>query len=192
MEEKLDIDLLIIDHLQYFSFDNPMNELTDTTEILRELKNIAEHHKIPVLLISHLRKKEKNRGLPNQEDLFGTSNIAKICSQLVIIAPSHAGVDHTQDVYPTFFRFGKSRTGLKSNFAILSNFHARTGTYADDYKLFYLHENQIKDEIKPYQLPSWAYRPNYLTATPEPVAVNETINEGETMCRYDTFSTLLL
>ncbi len=182
LEHKLDIDLLIIDHLQYFTFDNPMNEMSDTTEILKELKNIAEYHKIPVLLISHLRKKEKNRGLPNQEDLFGTSNIAKICSQLIVIAPAHAGIDYTQDIYPTFFRYCKSRTGLKSNFAILCDFHARTSKYAEEYKLFYLHENQIKDEIKPHQLPSWAYRPNYLTATSsvKPVAVAQaTVNADD-------------
>lgn len=157
-ENFVDVDLIIIDHLQYFSFDNPMNEISETTEILREVKRIAEFHKIPVLLISHLRKKEKNRGLPNQEDLFGTSNIAKICSQCIVIAPSYTDVDYFNDVYPTFFRFVKSRTGLKASYAILSDFHLRTGSYDNKYKVFHVIENQPKEEFKPHQLPKWAYK----------------------------------
>lgn len=152
-------NLIIIDHLQYFTFDNPANELSETTEILREVKNLTEYHKIPVLLISHLRKKDKNRGLPNQEDIFGTSNIIKICSQCIAIAPSYTGVDHSQDIYPTFFRFIKSRTGLKSNYAVLADFHLKTGSYADQYKLVYVHDNQPKDDFKSFQLPKWAYKP---------------------------------
>lgn len=166
-ETYYDIDLLIIDHLQYFTFDNPMNELGETTEILKAVKNLAEHHRIPVLLISHLRKKEKNRGLPNQEDLFGTSNIAKICSQCVVIAPCSIGVDYVHGTYPTFFRFVKSRTGLKSNFAILSDFESNHGAYAPDYKMFYVHDNIIKDEFKSHQLPLWAYKPPVMAQSTE-------------------------
>ncbi len=157
-ENFIDIDLLIIDHLQYFTLESTANEFVETTEILREVKNIAEFHKIPVLLISHLRKKEKNRGLPNQEDLFGTSNIAKICSQCIVLAPSYANTDYYNDIYPTYFRFVKSRTGLKSSYAILSDFHLKTGGYDDKYKMFHVIENQPKDEFKPHQLPKWAYK----------------------------------
>lgn len=159
MNQFLDVDLIIIDHLQYFTLENPMNELSETTEILREVKRITEHQKIPVLLISHLRKKEKNRGLPNLEDLFGTSNIGKICSQCIVLAPSYTDVDYYNDIYPTFFRFVKSRTGLKSSFAILSDFHFRSGQYDSRYKLIYVHDNQPKDEFKLHQLPKWAYKP---------------------------------
>lgn len=156
--DRPNVDLIVIDHLQYFTFEDPGNELAETTDILKVVKNICDHQNIPVLLISHLRKKDKNRGLPNQEDLFGTSNIVKICSQCIVIAPCYTNVDYVNDIYPTFFRFVKSRTGLKANYAIVSDFHFRSGSYDQKYKMYYLKDNVATDEFKRHQLPNWAYK----------------------------------
>jgi replicative DNA helicase len=154
---KYDVDLLIIDHIQYFTLTNPKNEYSEMSEILKTVKNITDFHKIPVLLVSHLRKKEKDRGLPSQEDFFGTSNIAKICSEAITISPCYTNESNSYGIFPTFFRFVKSRTPqLKPNFAILNNFNLGKGGYEDDYKLIHLKVNQPGDEFKPYELPKWA------------------------------------
>lgn len=150
-------ELIIIDHLQYFTLTNPKNELQEMTEILIKVKNITQHHKIPVVLISHLRKKEKDRGLPSQEDFFGTSNIAKICSQAIVMSPYFMADDYSTEKFPTFFRFVKSRTGLRSSYAILSTFNVRLGKYENDYSLYKLIKDvPNKDPIEHYKLPKWA------------------------------------
>lgn len=150
-------ELIIIDHLQYFTLTNPKNELQEMTEILIKVKNITQHHKIPVVLISHLRKKEKDRGLPSQEDFFGTSNIAKICSQAVVIAPYFSADDYNTEKFPTFFRFVKSRTGLRSSYAVLCDFNLKKGKYNEEYLVYKLvKDTPSKEPIETYKLPKWA------------------------------------
>ncbi len=46
------VDLLIIDHLQYFSLTSDSNQFMEMTQILMKVKQITVHHKIPVVLIS--------------------------------------------------------------------------------------------------------------------------------------------
>ena len=158
METYFDVDLLIIDHLQYFTLDNPKNELTEMTQILMKVKDITNFHKIPVLLISHLRKKDKDRGLPSQEDFFGTSNIAKIASQAITITPYTQLEDYQNHVYPTFFRFVKSRTGLRSGIAALCDFNASKGCYEKNYAVYKLMADKPAAEpLERFKLPKWAY-----------------------------------
>lgn len=158
MENYLDIDLLIIDHLQYFTLDNPKNELTEMTQILMKVKNITNFHNIPVLLISHLRKKDKDRGLPNQEDFFGTSNISKVSSQAITITPYFQTEDYQNNIYPTFFRFVKSRTGIRSSIAALCSFDAVKGIYDSNYSIYKLTSDKPNaDALDRFKLPKWAY-----------------------------------
>lgn len=157
LENYLNIDLLVIDHLQYFTLANPKNELTEMTEILMKVKDITNHHKIPVLMVSHLRKKEKDRGLPSQEDAYGTSNIVKIASQAIAISPYFTSDNYSMEKYPTFFRFVKSRTGLRSSIAALCNFNFKIGKYEDEYLIYKLKGDKPEAEpLKPYDYPKWA------------------------------------
>ena len=158
METSIEVDLLIVDHLQYFTLDNPKNELTEMTQILMKVKDITNFHKIPVVLISHLRKKDKDRGLPSQEDFFGTSNIAKIASQCITITPYSIGEDYQNHLYPTFFRFVKSRTGLRTSTAALCNFNAVKGVYENNYSIYKLSNDKPNSEpLERFKLPKWAY-----------------------------------
>lgn len=157
MDYKIICDLIIIDHLQYFTLANPRNELQEMTNILKSVKDISEKHHIPCILVSHLRKKDKDRGLPSQEDFYGTSNIAKIASQAILVTPSFAKTDFADHKYPTFFRFAKSRTGLKQNYAALCNFNAEKQKYENSYQIYNLKGN-FPDEapLAYHEWPQWA------------------------------------
>jgi archaellum biogenesis ATPase FlaH len=151
-----DVDLIIIDHLQYFTLINPKDELSETSAILKKINEITHHHEIPVILVSHLRKKEKDRGLPNQEDFYGTSNISKMSSVSIVLAPG------TQDrnkpyTFPTYFRFVKSRTKISSNIAMLCSFDLTTGRYNDYYDVYQL-KYDVPDgkSLLNHELPRWA------------------------------------
>jgi hypothetical protein len=152
-----DLDLIIIDHLQYFTLANPKNELTEMTQILMKVKDITNHYKIPVILISHLRKKDKDRGLPSQEDFFGTSNIAKVSSQAITIASCYKQDNYTNGVYPTFFRFIKSRTGLRPSLGFLCDYCSKQGGYKKEYQIYKLiGDNPSQDPLDKAFYPSWA------------------------------------
>ena len=166
-------DLIIVDHLQYFDISNPKSELQEISEILKSIKTITQFSNIPVVLVSHLRKKGNERGLPDQEDFYGTSNIAKISSLAITIAPAFTGENHAEGIYPTFFRIVKARTKVSPNLAMLCDFNIKTQTYSDKYKVFRLSDGRPVKELLPSELPKWATS----------VIVNTKVEEEETKPR---------
>jgi len=157
VEGIFDLDLVIIDHLQYFSLSKGENEIGEITKILRQVKDISDKHKIPVVLFSHLRKKSKDRGLPDQEDFYGSSNIPKISSTSIIISPDYNNDDLGNGIFPTFFRIVKSRVGIRPNYAIRANFDSSRRKYSDDYELFLVNrDGQVaKQPLSADKLPNW-------------------------------------
>src|SRR3990167_4239278 len=129
------VDLIIIDHLHYFNLEDnaKSNEASKITEILKKIKEIPQFHHIPVVLFSHLRKKTRDRCITDQEDFHGSSNIPKISSNSIIISPM-ASNDH--NIFPTIFRFVKSRYGLKSNYAACCNFNLKLRQYEETYQIY--------------------------------------------------------
>lgn len=140
--KKHNLDLIIIDHLQYFTLTNPKEELIEQSLILKTVNEIAHNYKIPIILISHLRKKEKARGLPSQEDFYGTSNTPKMSSISITITSEHSenGIN-----FPTYFRFVKTRTKIPSNFALCSEFNMITGKYNDKYYVYSIIADKLSE-----------------------------------------------
>ena len=158
-DAKLDLDLIIIDHLQYFSLLEGESEISSITKILREVKNITNIYSIPIILVSHLRKKMKDRGLPSQEDFYGSSNIPKIASTCITISPLYAEADFAQGIYPTFFRIVKSRVGVPPSLAMLTDFNLKRREYADEYSVYKINNatnTPAKHPLSYLELPTWA------------------------------------
>jgi replicative DNA helicase len=74
-KEQLDVDLVIIDHLHYFTREL-QNVAEDLGRITKEFKKNAKRYNIPVILISHIRKMGKDEELSG-ESLRGSSLIAQ-------------------------------------------------------------------------------------------------------------------
>ncbi len=151
------IDLVIIDHLQYFSLDKDDNEITEITKILRTVKDLVDKSNFPIILVSHLRKKGKDRGLPGVDDFYGSSNIPKIATTAITIAPDTKNDSLSNNIFPTYFRIVKSRIGLRPNYAMLCNFDLNKRNYEDKYKIVKLDGlGNILPELNYNQLPKWA------------------------------------
>lgn len=74
-KEQLDVDLVVIDHLHYFSRDIK-NASEELGKITMTFKKNAMRHKVPIILISHIRKLGKDEDLSG-ESLRGSSLIAQ-------------------------------------------------------------------------------------------------------------------
>lgn len=74
-KEQLDVDLVIIDHLHYFSRDLK-NAAEELGKITMTFKKNAIRHNLPVILISHIRKLGKDEDL-SADSLRGSSLIAQ-------------------------------------------------------------------------------------------------------------------
>jgi replicative DNA helicase len=73
--EQFEHGLIIIDHLHYFTRELE-NVAEDLGRITKELKKNADNHKVPIILISHVRKTHGNSAA-GIDDLRGTSYIAQ-------------------------------------------------------------------------------------------------------------------
>ncbi len=166
-----DLDLIIIDHLQYFSLAQDESEITEITNIIRQVKKVTEKYGIPVVLISHLRKKTKDRGLPDQQDFYGSSNIPKISNTSITITPRINSEDFKNQIYPTWLRIVKSRVGVRSSLAMLSNFDGKKKEYEEAYELYKINHDgfPMNDPIEFSELPKWAKpKPRELTEIIKP------------------------
>jgi hypothetical protein len=163
VNDGYNVDLIIIDHLQYFSLTNEKSENQEMSDILMKVKDITNFHKIPIVLVSHLRKKEKDRGLPGQEDFHGTSNICKLASIAITISAISEKENYSKEIYPTAFRFVKSRTGIRGSYAIVCNFDYKKQKYQQEYKIYKMKGNfPLAEPILDDDLPRWATKQNTL------------------------------
>ena len=153
-----DLDLIVIDHLQYFSLDQGESEIAEITNIIRQVKKVTDNYHIPVVLISHLRKKTKDRGLPDQQDFYGSSNIPKIATTAITITPQINKEDFSRSIYPTWIRIVKSRIGLRPSIAILLDFDGRKKSYAEKYDLYRINNDGYSspEPLGALELPKWA------------------------------------
>lgn len=74
-KEQLDVDLVVIDHLHYFTREL-QNVAEDLGRITKEFKKNAIRYDIPIILISHIRKLGKDEELSG-DSLRGSSLIAQ-------------------------------------------------------------------------------------------------------------------
>ncbi len=80
---SLNPDLIVIDHLHYFSMDGE-NMSVQIGNIMRNLKRITKKYKIPIIVVSHFRKRDISKD-PTSADLFGSSNIGKEANTTLFI-----------------------------------------------------------------------------------------------------------
>lgn len=82
-KEELNVDLVIIDHLHYFTREL-QNVAEDLGRITKEFKKNAIRYNIPIILISHVRKMQKDEQLSG-ESLRGSSLIAQDADIVLLV-----------------------------------------------------------------------------------------------------------
>ncbi len=131
-------DLLCLDHLHYVDASDE-NENRAYKEIVKDIRDLALLHNIPVILVAHVRKRDQRNPnpLPDLEDIHGSSDIFKIATKAVIIAPARdqtvvAGTKAYR--FPTYVRLAKCRLdGSLQWFCGLTTFDMSKGEYDPSY-----------------------------------------------------------
>jgi len=118
------VDIVFVDHIHYFNFDRPEAQHQQITTLMEKLRELGKNDGIPVVVASHL-KQRPNGKMPTNYDLFGSSNIAKIATDVILL--SRGTSDNNEDY--TNFSITKNRKGSfignsKATFDIVKrNFH---------------------------------------------------------------------
>lgn len=100
-------DLIIIDHAHYVDIlDDSDNR--GLKRIATELRRIALQIKTPLVLVSHLRKKERksNELCPGVDEFHGSSDLTKNATKVITLAPGEA---LTRTLFETYLRVCKNR-----------------------------------------------------------------------------------
>ncbi len=150
-------DLIIVDHLQYFDSDNP-NENRATSDIVKMIRDTALLSEKPVVLVSHVRKTDKRlkQIVPDIEDLHGSSDISKIGTKVITIAPSQEKSSNTER--KTLISISKCRIdGARSNHIGLLTFDLVKQRYEAPYKIGRLSFDGFEFEpMSGLEKPFWA------------------------------------
>ena len=142
--------LVLLDHLHYFELEDD-RENSEYKKIVTDIRQkILEHH-IPMILVSHIRKADRQRPqlVPEQEDFHGSSDIVKIATMAITIAaggdrprvyesmtqdgPIYSSIDIPRG-FPSFMKIAKYRgNGSMEAHTALLQFNPETNTYGSRY-----------------------------------------------------------
>ncbi len=155
--------LIVIDHLHYIDTEGD-DENKAYKRVVKLVRDIVLHYSVPVILIAHLRKKQGGRNqhtlMPVIDDFHGTSDVPKIATTCIMMAPAfdHASAHPWQ--YPTYIGAVKARLdGSRTRYAGLVNFDARTSRYEHSYRLAKMGEllnSGSFEDLMGNQIPRWA------------------------------------
>lgn len=154
--DKIDhSDLIIIDHLHYFDITESESETRGLYKIMKEIKKLTEERKFPVILISHLRKKDKDRGIPGNEEFMGSSNIAKIATTCITMSADSKYHDLENGRFATIMSVTKSRAGACTSLGARLYFKAKYRMYEKGYTLGSIVRGDFV-ELPTDKYPQWA------------------------------------
>lgn len=159
-----DTDLYIIDHLHYFDINHQKNENEAYKSLMKKIRDIVLLYNKPVVLIAHLRKKEKGENyiVPILDNFHGSSDIYKIATKVITMKRAEIeGIDIPNNSYPTLFYTAKNRRlGVTTRTVGLQLFDITNNSYKDEVYIAELLSggSKIKFYKNDKELPIWCQR----------------------------------
>lgn len=158
-----DTDLIIIDHVHYFDFDDD-NENRAIKKIAKTVRHLALDEGKPIILISHLRKRDRGNDelIAGLDEFMGTSDLYKVATRVITMAPG----DYRQEDgnYDTYFRIPKNRwNGGVTRFSAKEIYDPRIGGYKSGaYEIGKSNQFRAKGFIAldHWEYPEWARQTN--------------------------------
>ena len=151
-------DLLIVDHVHYFDFEEE-NENRAMKEIAKTARMLALEKKIPIVLVAHLRKRDRGNKqiVAGMEEFHGTSDLYKIATKVVTFSPGpKIKDDKFVDHYHTYFRIPKNRiNGSVTRYIASVPYSIRGSKYEQEYRISNADAEKFQD-IGYEHYPEWA------------------------------------
>lgn len=149
-----DTDLIITDHAHYFDWDDE-NENKALKIIVHTARELTQEIGCPIVLVGHLRKKDRGAKelAPGMDDFHGSSELVKVATKCVTIAPGSVTSDGK---YITYFRASKDRLDSgPSRYLGITTYNPKKGAYDEDYRITWANSD-TPTELSLEQYPDWA------------------------------------
>jgi hypothetical protein len=149
-------DLIILDHLHYVDTDGK-NENHELKQIVKAIRDVALAREVPVIVMAHLRKRDRTgrQLIPTTDDIHGSSDVTKVATKVVMLAPLTGHLPTKPDVARTGMAVIKDRYRGNTGHVAILNYDLGKLCYQRPYvvaRLGYNHSTITQLE----QLPSWA------------------------------------
>lgn len=151
--KREDFKCVVLDHCHYIQMYGDDPENIELSKLMKQIRELNLHYNIPVFMLAHTRKTTKT--MPGLEDIRGTSDIGKIATMGICIAPNPGSYDAKTDSVDTIFAVPKARTGGKLNLVGLVRYHIPMQSYVPQYRVARLDKDEVI-ELSREELPYWA------------------------------------
>lgn len=152
-------DLIVLDHLHYVDVEDDETENRGYKAIVKRARDIGLRMGVPVILVAHLKKRDRSVKaiLPELDDFHGTSDITKIVTKTIVLAPN-LETGPAGALWATYMGTPKYRMdGSVTRYVGLLQFDARKGGYEESYALG-LARGEKFEPLDRSALPPWAAR----------------------------------
>ncbi len=151
-------DLVILDHLHYVDSDDE-NENRGYKKIVKQIRDNALRFERPVIVVAHVRKSDRRMAqlVPDVEDFHGSSDVPKMATKAIMIAPDFETNTGDAAMWSTFIQVAKCRADSSvTRYVARMDFNTRTNSYERAYTLGRLADGgRIFEPIEPKDWPSW-------------------------------------
>lgn len=150
-------DLIIIDHLHFFDYDET-KQYSEITAIMKRLRDMALLYDTPIILLSQLKKPEgyNKKYIPSLHDLHGSSNIYKVASKVVLMFPDFKTERQTPTDFPTIFRVVKNRyNGAVTRYGGVHTYDLTSNAYDKKYMPIKISYDELCYEYMNSGFPKW-------------------------------------
>lgn len=122
-------DLIIVDHVHYFDYEAKTTENEALKKIAKTARRISQLIKKPIILVAHLRKKDKmsKELVPGIEEFHGSSDLTKIATKVITLA---IGNMVGPGIVENYMRVVKNRfDGSVKGYTALMHYNFKRGCY---------------------------------------------------------------
>lgn len=152
-------DLVIVDHLNYFDKKDP-RDMSEVFKIMKHVRYSALNMGVPFILASQVRKRDKRDSslVPDMEEIFGSSDVYKIATKVIMFAPNYAYKARDKKHFATLFRCQKNRDdSTAGRFVGEVLFDTTRNLYSDEYGMYSAHGfKQNSNLLTGIDYPYWA------------------------------------
>jgi hypothetical protein len=150
-------DLIVLDHLHYVDAGEDVTENAALKDLVKTIRDASLSIGVPVIVVAHLRKKDRARRqiVPDVDDVHGSSDIAKVATKVIMLAPAQDQADSRPWIAPTFVHLPKDRMVSASGLVAVVGYDLRTASYETGYQLGRIVGDKWQ-ALEPGKRPAWA------------------------------------